>query len=279
MTSSALVSTISFVLKNKSNIIIFNLENAVYYDGHEREDVIAYRLLWSNRIMEYQKFSQEYDQDDVSVELPLELPAGTKQHVFVTHDESTFYSNDYQKHAWVENNESYCLPKSQGRSIMVSEFHCRCHGTMRATINGKKVTSRKIFYPGAANEGYWTSKHMLEQLEEVITLFNHIHEGMIGVFCFDQSSNHKAFAPDALVANRMNMLPHVVKPDEVRVRNGHYVEEDILGNKRERSQPMYVERDNNFIEIQRVRNSKMDADLRRQTLRKIILNKTAVSLK
>lgn len=203
--------------------IIF--ENAVYFDGHEREDVIEYRLLWSRRIMEYSKLTQENDFLDVSGEFSLVLPEVKKQHVFVTPDESTFYSNDYQKHAWVERGESYCLPKSQGRAIIVSEFHCRCHGTMRAVINGKNVTSRLIFYPGQANDGYWTNKHMLKQLEEVIVLFNIIHQETVAIFCFDQSSYHKALAEDALVANRINMLPHVVTEGDIKFCNGYYQRE------------------------------------------------------
>ena len=160
----------------------------VYFDGHEREDVIEYRQIWAKRMMGYLELSQQYDPNDVSVEVPLVLPVGQKQHVLVTHDESTFYANDYQKQAWLENDESYCLPKSQGRSIMISEFHCKCHGTMRATIDNKIMTSRKIFYPGAASEVYWTSSHMLEQLQDVLVIFAFLLKQSIGVFSFDQGS-------------------------------------------------------------------------------------------
>jgi hypothetical protein len=47
---------------------------------------------------------------------------------------------------------------------MVSEFQCNCHGTMRGTVNGKYMTSRHLFYPGAANEGYWTSEWPLNSV-------------------------------------------------------------------------------------------------------------------
>ncbi|KAI9254197.1 hypothetical protein EDC94DRAFT_619201 [Helicostylum pulchrum] len=53
------------------------------------------------------------------------------------------------------------MPKSQDRSIVVSEFQCPCHGTMRAVVNGKEMISRVVFYPGAASQGYWTSEHMI----------------------------------------------------------------------------------------------------------------------
>lgn len=164
-------------------------------------------------MMEYYKYSETYDELDVSNVIAPQCK-DQKQHVFVTHDESTFYANDYQKYAWVENNESYCLPKSQGRSIMISEFQCPCHGTMRGYVNGKYVTSRVIFYPGAQYQGYWKCEHMLAQLrDEVIPLFKSLHPDMVGVFIFDQSNNHKAFSDTALIANNMNMNAIEIKDD------------------------------------------------------------------
>lgn len=175
-----------------------------------------------------------------------ELTNGMKQHVFVTHDESTFYANDYQKYAWVENEESYCLPKSQGRSIMISEFQCPCHGTMRGLVNGKYVTSRVIFYPGAQYQGYWKCEHMLAQLrDEVIPLFKSLHPDMIGVFIFDQSNNHKAFGSNALIANNMNMNAIEIKDSA-----------SSQGNFRDRS--FYVNKKFDYAEQQKVYFQKKD---------------------
>ena len=81
--------------------------------------------------MQYREISETYSYDDVSIAIPPVLPANVKQHVFVTHDESTFYANDHQQYAWLEENENFIPLKSQGRSIMISEFYCPCHGTMR----------------------------------------------------------------------------------------------------------------------------------------------------
>ncbi|KAI8385799.1 hypothetical protein BD560DRAFT_364011 [Blakeslea trispora] len=163
-----------------------------------------------------------------------------KQHVLVTHDESTFYANDFQRYSWVENNESYCLPKSQGRSIMVSEFQCPCHGTMRGEVNGRVLSGRKIFYPGSQYQGYWTSQHMKEQLEdEAIPLFKALHPDCIAVFLLGQSSNHNAFAPSAPVAKRMNM-------NAIEIKN------DDAGQGLFSDQSFYVEREYNYCEQQKV---------------------------
>lgn len=81
-----------------------------------------------------------------------------------------------------------------------------------------------VFYPGAANQGYWTSEHVIIQLKGVLMLFEFLHEGMGGVLLFDQSNNHKAYAKDALAASRMNMGAHEVDKDEVKVRDGSYTD-------------------------------------------------------
>ncbi|KAG2231563.1 hypothetical protein INT48_002979, partial [Thamnidium elegans] len=210
----------------------------IFFDGHEREDVVAYRNEWSKRIMLYREYSETYSYDDVSIVIPPILPTNVRQHVFVTHDESTFYANDHQQYAWLEETENFCLPKSQGRSIMISEFHCPCHGTMRAMINGKPMTSRVVFYPGAPHQGYWTSEHMITQLKDVL------------------SSNHKAFAKDALVASRMNMGGGEVKEDDVKVRDGRYTVV-VDSQSVEKRQSFYVERNFNYPELQKLRFSKI----------------------
>src|SRR5437763_14413755 len=50
--------------------------------------------------------------------------------------------------------------------------------------------------------------HLIEQLEyKAIPIFETLFPNCIAVFAFDNSSNHSAFAPDALVAKRMNIGP------------------------------------------------------------------------
>jgi hypothetical protein len=124
--------------------------------------------------------------------------------VMVTHDESTFYANDGKEKGWFLPGEIQLKPKGPGLSIMISEFQCSCHGTMR--YNG--MVSRTLFYAGANREGYWTSDDLVKQLrEQVIPIFNGLHPGCKGLFLFDQSSNHTAFSSDALVASRMQLAP------------------------------------------------------------------------
>lgn len=103
---------------------------------------------------------------------------------------------------WLQEDENYIRKKSMGSSIMVSEFQCPCHGTMKQM----RWSSRTYFKAGDSREGWWTSAHMVKQLKaDAIGLFESLHPDCTAVFLFDNSSNHGAFADDALVASRMTL--------------------------------------------------------------------------
>ncbi|CAB4388705.1 unnamed protein product [Rhizophagus irregularis] len=73
-------------------------------------------------------------------------------------------------------------------------------------------------------DGYWKSKHMLDQLvHQAIPIFEILHPGCVGVFCFDQSTNHNAMAADALIVVRMNLSPGGTQP---KMRDGWYINEN-----------------------------------------------------
>lgn len=215
-----------------------------YFDGHEREDVVDYRVKWAQQMMQWQKRMETYPLDNENTD-PVQpnLKENEKKMVLVTHDESIFYSNDCKMTRWCEKNETMIIPKGQGRSIMVSSFMCPCHGTMRGIVNGIETISRVIFLPGNSNgDGYWNSDHLTGQLKDVIPLFNELHPNCISIFAFDQSSNHKAMADDALVASRMSSgVTEYKDTNRFRFRDTVYI--DSHGE--EKIQKMYtVERFN-----------------------------------
>ena len=53
---------------------------------------------------------------------------------------------------------------------------------------------------------------MAEQTRKVIRIFNNAFPNDIAVFAFDNSSGHAYKAPDALVANHMNLEPGGKQP-------------------------------------------------------------------
>ena len=72
----------------------------------------------------------EFIGDDLEITLDPKLEDGQCIHVFVTHDETTFQSNDGKKSGWKPKNEQPLWKKGQGRTIHVSDFLTNTIGRM-----------------------------------------------------------------------------------------------------------------------------------------------------
>ncbi|CAB5365258.1 unnamed protein product [Rhizophagus irregularis] len=57
----------------------------------------------------------------------------------------------------------------------------------------------------------------MQLVHQAIPIFEILHSGCTGVFCFDQSTNHNAMAGNALVATKMNLSPEGKQP---KMRDG-----------------------------------------------------------
>ena len=98
-----------------------SLHKGCYFDGHEREDVVYYRNevflpQWRQHQRRFVVFGV-----DGSWKPPSGLLEGEKPLVFITHDESTFNSND-GKQGWMIQGRQPLEPKGKGKGIMVSGF-------------------------------------------------------------------------------------------------------------------------------------------------------------
>ena len=110
--------------------------NGMYIDGHEREDVVAYRRAFVERWKTYDMRFHKWDNDGCELPRPNGFPLpdnGPFHLVLITHDESTFYQNDRRKIVWAESTSGdQChSPKGDGQSIMVSDFHASEWGRLR----------------------------------------------------------------------------------------------------------------------------------------------------
>jgi hypothetical protein len=65
----------------------------IYYDGHEREDVVQYRKEFLEKMFEYEKYMSKFDGEFMDQICPY-LLEGEKEVILVVHDECIFYSND-----------------------------------------------------------------------------------------------------------------------------------------------------------------------------------------
>ncbi|KAK3825076.1 MAG: hypothetical protein J3Q66DRAFT_274006, partial [Benniella sp.] len=90
----------------------------LYYDGHEREDVLGYREEFVKKMADIEK--RMIRQKGV---LPADADLdGKRPLIFYTHDESTFQSNDGRRRVYHPVNRAPFFKKSRGVSVMVSEF-------------------------------------------------------------------------------------------------------------------------------------------------------------
>jgi len=200
-------------------------KQGIYYDGHERADVVQYRNKFLKQIFDYERLMSCYEGENMDRILP-DLADGEKEHILVTHDECIFYSNDGQRGVWAKNGELPLRKKGNGKSIMVSEFLTEVDGRLKLKPTDIEqyptvpVEAREYLEPGKDREGYWTAENVLNQIKnKAIPIFEILYPNCIGVFAFDNSSNHAIFAKDSLVAKRMNLNPGGLQP---KMRNTYW---------------------------------------------------------
>ena len=132
----------------------------LYIDGHERPDVVTYRDAFLERMAEHSKYFFQYEGEDMNTVISPTLQSGKRPRVLVTHDESCFSSHDGKSTIWMDVNDRPLRPKGQGRSIMVSEFLCECHGPMKLNeaqrAQHPEIPSETctIILPGKQLDGY-----------------------------------------------------------------------------------------------------------------------------
>ena len=74
-------------------------KKGIYFDGHEREDVVEYRNIFLNKMLQYEKLMPMFEGKTMEQQNPL-LLLNEKLHILVTHDECLFYSNDDRPIIW-----------------------------------------------------------------------------------------------------------------------------------------------------------------------------------
>lgn len=148
----------------------------VYYDGHERDDVVAYRKQFLERMAAYEPFMAQFTDDCEVIILP-ELRDGGKQVVLVTHDESHFYANDGRRQYWRLPHTQSLRSKHLGQSIHVSEFLTDLRGRLRLNDMEKKEfpdipqEARVVITTGKNQDGYWKGEDVLKQVVILIQYF------------------------------------------------------------------------------------------------------------
>jgi hypothetical protein len=124
-----------------------------------------------------------------------------KKVVMLSHDECSVHCADDQGGCWQKlDGSSAKMNKSEGTTAMISAF-----ATSVGLNSAPGILCYKIIEP--TTDGYWRSINMLAHLREAIAEGERRYPGMVLVFLFDHSSNHKQAALDTLNVCKMNKGP------------------------------------------------------------------------
>ena len=129
----------------------------------------------------------------------------------------------------MENNKKKLLPKSKGKSIMITGFACPCHGFMSATINQEVINSYELFYAGTHRDGWFTNEDLINQIDRCAHLLIMMHPHCEILVAFDNSMTHRSHAPDGLDALSSNLNLGDRGKNCRPIRDGWYV--NINGDK------------------------------------------------
>ncbi|CAG8795347.1 16914_t:CDS:2 [Gigaspora margarita] len=147
-------------------------KKGVYFDSHEREDVIVYRREFLQKIEEYDRLMPKWN--DINCEIykePNLLPAAKK--------------------------------KGLEKELHISEFLTK----MIRRLKDEEGEARVIVETDRSQDENWDGKKLLSQVKNAIGIFEQTHSGCIGIWAFDNATSHTVIVPDALVAARMNLYP------------------------------------------------------------------------
>jgi hypothetical protein len=133
-------------------------KKALYYDGHERADVIKFRQeVFLPLMAEYRARLVEYKVGDVDTEVSKEATNYVlRRLVLCAQDEMTSQTNDGQPESWVLEGEHALKKKGVGRGMHQSDFICSTFGWL-------SEASQSLEY-GKNYEGYWTGELFVKQV-------------------------------------------------------------------------------------------------------------------
>ena len=128
-----------------------------------------------------------------------ELEPGVKPIVFITHDESTFNSNDGRKRIWIHEDKSPLRKKGRRQGLHVSDY---------LTPIGRLGDGDVCEILKCGGDIWWTGEDMLNQLtSKAIPAFEKSFPGCQALFAFDNAKSHQKYANDALRTGNINLSP------------------------------------------------------------------------
>ncbi|CAB4416861.1 unnamed protein product [Rhizophagus irregularis] len=187
------------------------VKKGIYIDGHEREDVVAYRKIFLEQMSEFEYRMPIFSGDNL--------------------EEITWLDTyDGSRSLWIPDGEQPLRKNGNGRSIHVSDFLTDVCGRL-ALPDEMQVSDDfpreacVIIHPGKNNDGWWKADDLISQVvERAIPIFEARFPGCQALFAFDNASSHATFSPDALIAKNMNLNPGGKQP---KIRRTYFGDENI----------------------------------------------------
>ena len=206
-TSTRWLSALGFLYKS--------LTKSIYFDGHEREDVVTYRVDFVGKMLVLKRTSRTYRyvRNAATKELELvenepQLLEGEVETVIYWQDETICYAYDGLRKTWsaVDGTDAVAATKSNGRALMISDFVNDAYGFLRDALGVRLTQFLEI---GKGNEGYWTAEDFAKHIERMLQAHDlKFGKGKkVAVFVFDHSSGHGASSSDELNTATMTLKP------------------------------------------------------------------------
>ncbi|KAH9923506.1 uncharacterized protein B0H18DRAFT_1105310 [Fomitopsis serialis] len=192
-----------------------------FIDGHERDDVVAYRqgtflpemLKHEQNLRQWKADGTEESRAPGRTSESLEVVIGVTSLDLLLDftnmwfgDQSTFYANDRRELRWVKTSEkAKPRPKGEGASLMVGDFVSADYGFLQSKDGSLSV--RTLFKAGKNRDGYFQSNDVLDQLTLAMDILDKDYPCEKHVFVIDNAPTHLKRADDALSARKMPKGP------------------------------------------------------------------------
>ena len=102
----------SRVWLRKLGFIPQSKKKGIYFDGHERSDILEYKSIFLKKMEEFEQLMPIFEGDNMD-QKDLVLSEEKKPHIFVIHDECLFYANDDCPIIWAPLGELLFCKESQ----------------------------------------------------------------------------------------------------------------------------------------------------------------------
>ena len=163
---------------------------SVYFDGHERDDIVEAR-------QEYLKTLEESDLRAYGSSTVLQQ--GEKALIRLYHDESIYYVNACQTFYWNDGTNTSLKQKSLGQAIMVSDFIEEVDGFLKfGNLEARELLEHQ-------KDSYFDNDKFVNQVLKAVDIFNAKYPNAQGLFIFDNAPSHCNLPNDALNVSKMNV--------------------------------------------------------------------------